>query len=95
MKAIFRKDSQSDKKNYRPNSIHPNVTKIYERCLNKQLDEYFQVLLSKYQCDFRKGCTIINVLLPMIKKWINFVSKGTDPSKAFNCLPHELLIVTC
>ena len=29
---------------------------IYEMRLNKQLEEYFQALLSKYQCDFRKGC---------------------------------------
>ena len=38
---------RTDKKNCRPVSILPNVSKIYERCLNKQLDEYFQALLSK------------------------------------------------
>ena len=38
---------------YRAISILPNVSKIYGKCLNKQFQEYFQVLLSKYQCGFR------------------------------------------
>ena len=99
MKPVFKKDSRTDKKNYRPISILPNVSKIYERCLNKQLEEYFQALLSKYQCGLRKGYSVINALLPMIEKWRKsldecgtFGALLTDLSKAFNCLPHELLI---
>ena len=59
----------------------------------------FQPLLSKYQCGFRKGYSVINVLLPMIEKWRKSLDAGgafgallTDLSKAFDCLPHELLI---
>ena len=59
----------------------------------------FQPLLSKYQCGFRKGYSVINVLLPMIGKWRKSLDAGgafgallTDLSKAFDCLPHELLI---
>ena len=52
LRPVLKKYSRTDKKNYRPISILPNVSKIYERCLNKQLEEYFQALLSKYQCDF-------------------------------------------
>ena len=55
MKPIFTKDFRTDKKKYRPISILPNVFKICERCLNKKLEEYFQALLSKHQCCFRKG----------------------------------------
>ena len=68
VKPVFKKDSRTDKKNYRPISILPNVSKNYERCINKQLEEYFQALLSKYQCDFRKGYSVINALLPRIEK---------------------------
>ena len=75
MKSVFKKDSRTDKKNYRPISILPNVSKIYERCLNKQLEEYFQALLSKYQCGFRKGYSVINALLPMIEKWRKSINK--------------------
>ena len=47
VKPVFKKDSRTDKKNYRPISILPNVSKIYKRCINKQLEEYFQALISK------------------------------------------------
>ena len=99
MKPVFKKDSRTDKKNYRPISILPNVSKIYERCLNKQLEGYFLALLSKCQCGFRKGYSVINALLPMIEKWRESLDEGsafrallTDLSKAFDCLPNELLI---
>ena len=68
VKSVFKNDSQTDKKNYRPISILPTVSKIYERCINKQLEEYFQAPLSKYQCGFRKGYSVINLLIPMIEK---------------------------
>ena len=95
---VFKKDSRTDKKNYRPISILPNVSEIYERCLNKPLEEHFQALLSKYQCGFRKGYNVINALLPMIEKCRKSLNEGgafgallTDLSKAFDCLLHELL----
>ena len=44
VKPVFKKDSRTDMNNYRPIIILPNVSKIYERCLNKQLEEYFQTL---------------------------------------------------
>ena len=69
VKPVFKKDSQTDKKNNRPINILTNQSKIYERCLNKQLAEYFQVLLCKYQYGFRKGYSVINALFPMIEKW--------------------------
>ena len=33
-----KKDPQTEKENHRPISILPNVSNIYERCLNKQLE---------------------------------------------------------
>ena len=99
MKPVFKKDSRTDKKNYRPINILPNVSNIYERCLNKQLKEYFQALLCKYQCGFRNGYSVINALLPMIEKWRKSLDEGgacgavlTDLSKAFDFLPRKLLI---
>ena len=52
-----------------------------------------------YQCGFRKGYSVINSLLPITEKWRKSLDAGqafgallTDLSKAFECLPHELLI---
>ena len=67
VKLVFKKDSLTAEKN-RPISILPNVFKIYERCLNKQLEKYFRTMLSKYQCGFVKGSSVIDILLPMTEK---------------------------
>ena len=69
VKPVSKKDFETDEKNYRPISILPTVSKIYKRCLNKQLDEYFLALLSKYHFGFRKDYSVINFFLTMIEKW--------------------------
>ena len=50
-----KKSSRYDKVNYRPVSILPNLSKVFERCLHKQIFDFFDTILSKYQCGFRKG----------------------------------------
>ena len=99
VKPAHKKGSHTDKENFRPVSILPNISKIYERCLFKQLKNYFEDLFSKYQCGFRKGFSVANCLLPMIEKWRESLDQGraygallTDLSKAFDCLSHDLLI---
>ena len=37
----FKKKSKTSKDNYRPISILPNISKIYERCLYNQMQAYF------------------------------------------------------
>ena len=90
---VFKKKSKTSKDNYRPISILPNISKIYERCLYNQLQTYFD------QCRFRKGFNAQHCLVSMIEKWKESVDSGgafgalmTYLSKAFDCLHHELLI---
>ena len=99
VKPIFKKDSRNDKRNYRPVIILSNISKIYEQLLYKQLETYFESILSQYQCGFRKGFGVWSTLLLLIEKWGespdsggNFGALLTDLSKAFDCLPHDLLI---
>ena len=66
VKPVFKKNSRTDKENYRPVRILPNISKIYERCLYTQLYDYFHVIFSRNQCGFRKGFSVVNYLLPMI-----------------------------
>ena len=56
------------KKIVRPVSILLNLSKIFERCLYDQLKDYFDKLLSKYHCGFRKGFSTQHYLLAMIEK---------------------------
>ena len=99
IKPIYKKESRNEKENYRPISILPNLSKIFERCMYDQLKDHFDKLLSKYQCGFRKGFSTQHCLLAMIEKLRKSLDSGgssaallTDLSKAFDCLPHDLLI---
>ena len=95
----FKKTSKTSNDNYRPISILPNISKIHDRCLYKQMQTYFDDILSKYQCGFGKGFNAQHCLVSMIEKWIKSVDNGgtfgalmTDLSRAFDCLHHGLLI---
>ena len=37
---VYKKGSQSDKGNYRPVSILPNLSRVFERCVYKQISKY-------------------------------------------------------
>ena len=65
---IFKKGDRVDKDNYRPVSILSNLSKIYERCIYSQMADFFEKILSKYQCGFRKGLSAQHCLLLMIEK---------------------------
>ena len=94
---VYNKKSKLSKKNYRPISILPNFSKVYERCFYDEISKYFETKLSKFQCGFRKGYSTQHCLLAMIEKWKTAVDNGgvftallTDLSKAFDCIPHDL-----
>ena len=96
---VYKKKSKLSKENYRSISILPNISKVYERCLYDQMSKYFETRFSKFQCDFRKGYIVQHCLLAMIEKWKTAVDNGgvfaallTDLSKAFDCIPHDLII---
>ena len=96
---VHKKGSRYDKGNYRPVSILPNLSKVFERCLHKQISHFFDTILSKYQCGFRKGHGAQHCLIALLEKWRESIDRGlefgillTDLSKAFDCLPHDLFI---
>ena len=89
---VFKKGSRNQKENYRPVSILPIISRIFENILSKQLYIYFENILSEFQCGFRKGFNTQHCLLLMIEKWKEAVDKDqsfgallTDLSKAFEC----------
>ena len=63
------KKSKLSKESYRPVSIVPNISKVYERCLYDQISKYFKTRFSKFQCGFRKGYSAQRCLLAAIEKW--------------------------
>ena len=80
---VYKKKSRNSK--HKPVSILSNMSKIYERCLYDRTQVFFDSILSKYQCGFRRGYNAQHCLITLIEKW-----KKIDLSKAFDCLSHEL-----
>ena len=96
---IFKKLECVLKENYRPVSILPVVSKIFERIMQKQMKVYIEIYLSPFLCGFRKGYNTQYALTSMIEKWKKHLDNNgfagallMDLSKAFDTLNHELLI---
>ena len=96
---IYKEKERTEKKNYRPVSILPILSKLYERNMNDQILSYMDKYLSPYLFGYRKGYGTQHCLLVMIETWRKALDEGriggailTDLSKAFDCLSHDLLI---
>ena len=96
---LYKKGKKDVKGKYRPVSILPNLSKIFEKCMFEQMSQLFENIFSKYQCGFWKGFSTQQCLLAMLEKWKRSVDNSkmfgillTDLSKDFDCLDHELLI---
>ena len=96
---VYKKGSKNSKENYRPLSILPNISKIYESCLFKPISNYFENIFSEFQCGFRQGLSAQYCLISMTKKWKKSLDKeksfccpSYQPFQSFWCLPHDLII---
>ena len=52
---LHKKEENIDKKNYRPISILPSISKIFERLIFMQMTDFVENKISEYLCGFRKG----------------------------------------
>ena len=96
---MFKKEDASLLKNYRPVSVPPVVSKIYERKMQKQILEYIDKHLSPHLCGYRKGHSTQTTLISMFEKWkLSIDKKGfpggilMDLSKALDTINHQLLL---
>ena len=103
---VFKKEDRMKKGNYMPISVLNVFSKVFERFLLNQMVPYLDNVLSTYLSAYRKGYSCQNVLLKLIEKWRQCLEKWRqcldqnkvvvailiDLSKAFDALPHDLLI---
>lgn len=94
-----KKGDKTNKENYRPISVLKVFAKILERILSRQLSEFITSKFSPLLCGFREGHSTQHALLKLLEDWRNKLENheivGTilcDLSKAFDTLPHDLLI---
>ena len=87
------------KENYKPVSVLPIVSKIYEWFLFKEISNFIEAFFLKQQCSFRKGYNMQYCLLSVGEIWKSAVDKGkylgallTVLSQAFDCISHKLVL---
>ena len=64
---IFENDNSTKKKNYRPISVLPSKSKIFERIMYKQIYNHMKSLLSPMLCGFGEGYCSQHALLRLIE----------------------------
>ena len=96
---VHKKDEATDKENYRPVSVLPLFSKIFEKVIYDQLSPYLEKYLNSLLCGFRKAHSSQHALFKLLEAWqeefdeSGFVGKIlTDLSKAYDSLPHDLLV---
>ena len=96
---VFKKGDPTSVKNYRPVSVLPNVSKVLERIMLKQILEQMNKYLSQNLCGYRKGFSTQTALTMVLEKWKKFLDDNgyagvvlMDLSKAFDTINHEPLI---
>ena len=93
--------SKSDPANYRPISILPTISKIFERHVNKHLMAYLNKygLIHETQSGFRQKHSCQTALVKLVDQWMSCIDKGDiigslflDFRKAFVFVNHNILI---
>ena len=96
---VYKKNDPQTKSNFRPVSILPIPSKLFEKILATQLSDYFETVFNKFLCAFRKGYGCQTTILKLLEDWKHALDKNhyvaailMDLSKAFDCLPHDILL---
>ena len=96
---VHKKDDPTDETNFRPISVLPLLSKVFERVNYNQLGKYMGTFLNKLLCGFRKAQSTQHALFKLLQRWQNELDNsrlvGTilmDLSKVYDCLPHDLII---
>ena len=99
VKPIHKKDCHNNPANYRPISILPTISKVFERSAVDQLVNFLETILSASQHAYRKGHSTTTCLAEVTNKIYESLDKNLivgmvsmDLSKAFDSICHTHLL---
>jgi exonuclease III len=97
--SILKKSDRLNKANYRPISILIILSKVFEKIFSCRMNKYFANIFSPYLSAYRQKFNCEQVLVKFISLWKKALDNNNyfgavmmDLSKAFDCLPHNLII---
>ena len=76
--SLFKKEDAFTKKNYRPTTVLPSVSKIYERFVQDQMLFFVQSFLSSLLCGFREGYGTQHALLRFVEACKKTMTTGAS-----------------
>ena len=96
---IYKKKDRSDKSNYRPVSVIATLAKVVEKFIQNCIKDFVDSSLNSQISAYRKKYSSNHVLIRLLESWKKCLDEGKfvgavlmDLSKAFDCVPHDLLI---
>ena len=85
--------------NFRPISVLNYFSRVYENILKTQLVEKMSNIFPPFISAYRKSYNTQHVFIGLIVEWTKNLDNSyfietvlTDLSKAFDCIPHDLVI---
>ena len=101
LKPLFKKGNKDEPKNHRPISFLPQISKVIEKIVHEQIQEYLNSnnILYRYQsglCPYHSTDTCLSYLSDKIMKGFeNRMFSGMtliDLQKAFDTIDHEIFL---
>ena len=95
--VAFKIDDPTKSKNYRPVSVLPTVSKVFETLIHQQMSIFVENFLSPYMCEYRKGFSTQESLLSLIETQKEVLDRKEyrkaglmDLSKDFDTINYDL-----
>ena len=98
---LFKNGNKSDMSNYRPISILPTLSKIFEKLIYKKFYNFFEVNAIIYNCHFgfRQSHSTVHAIQTAINSVVTSLNGSyhmmgifIDFSKAFDAIQHSILL---